>query len=105
MGRLGTRPLTVVADRVLLLLAPKYDWSAEEKQSQKRTVKKARLALAELLSDSKEIAAGDDDDDADEGGEERKSGPALSAVAQTLLQRLLDRLVDSVHRPRRTCPL
>lgn len=82
---------------MLLLLAPKYDWSAEEKQSQKRTVKKARLALAELLSDSKEIAAGDDDDDADEGGEERKSGPALSAVAQTLLQRLLDRLVDSVQ--------
>ena len=101
MGASRQQALTVV-DRVLLLLAPKYEWTAEEKASQTRTVKKARLALAELLSNGKEIAEtgadgddGDNDDGADGSG--GKDGPALSEVAQTLLQRLLDRLVDSVQ--------
>jgi len=93
-SRLGTKPLTVVADRVLLLVVPKVDWTTEEATAQQDAVKRARLSLAEMLDG--ELDLGDDTDDAT-GASRANRAERLSAVAHTLLQRLLDRFVDSIQ--------
>jgi len=93
-SRLGTKPLTVVADRVLLLVVPKVDWTTQEATAQQDAVKRARLSLAEMLDGDLDL--GDDTDD--ESGDKRANrAERLSAVAHTLLQRLLDRFVDSIQ--------
>jgi hypothetical protein len=100
-SRLGTKPLTVVAERVLLLAVPKASWTVDETTAQQDTVKRARLSLAELSEGELDLS---DDSEGGVGGSGGAGGggaanPAerLSAVAQTLLQRLLDRFVDSIQ--------
>jgi hypothetical protein len=100
-SKLGAQPLTLMADKIFLLIVPKYDWSQDEKESQARAVKKARLAFADLIGTGS-VPSDDDDDEEGEIGEDGKPMKKsklieISAVAQSLLERLMSRFIDSVH--------
>lgn len=82
-SNLGVDPVTVVVDKINVLIEPKYEWDEEASDRREQAIKQAKLAAAEIFANRRIT-------------QNNNSGGGFFDVAKNwLLQSLLHKVVDN----------
>ena len=81
--KLGVEPVVVIIDEVLILLEPKYEWDPNAKDNREQTLKQAKLAAIELLTNKRLL--------------ENPFQSYKNFAAKWLVQSLVSKLVNNIQ--------
>lgn len=81
--KLGSEPVTVILNKLVLLLEPKYQWNEDISAGREQAIKQAKLAAAELFASSR----------MDQG----KKGSGNNWILNALLSKIIDNIQITVR--------